>query len=223
MMIERNFGLWVRDGAMGVGTLTFYDTNTGKIAALGHGISDYDLKELIDVDEGFVNVASVVSVKKGVKNEPGEIKGLLNEKVQIGTIELNNECGIYGSFDEKCELLKEKKEVLVASKNEIKTGPAKIYCSIERDGVPREYDIEIIRISDLTGVKSKGMIIEVTDERLLNKTGGIVQGMSGSPIVQNGKFIGAVTHVYVNDPTRGYAIFGETMLEQINELDKEKI
>ncbi len=218
---RKKLGLWVRDGAMGVGTLTFYDKQTGKIGALGHGISDMDLKELIDVDEGFLNLANIISVKKGLKNEPGEIRGMLNERVEIGKITLNNECGIYGEYDKECDLLNNRKEVFVASKNEIETGPATIYCSIDGDGVPKEYNINVVKKSDLIGIKSKGMIIEVTDEELLQKTGGIIQGMSGSPILQNGKFIGAVTHVYVNDPTRGYAIFAESMLEQLNELDNK--
>ena len=216
-------GLWVRDGAMGVGTLTFYDTTSGKICALGHGISDSDLKELIDVDEGFLNLATVVSITKGYKGSPGEIKGLLDDSVKIGEIELNNECGIYGEYDVESNFFREREEVLLASRNEIEIGPATIYCTVEADGIPKEYDIEIIKISNLTGSKSKGMIIEVTDEELLEKTGGIIQGMSGSPIMQNGKFIGAVTHVYVNDPTRGYAIFGETMLEQINSLNGKEV
>ena len=218
---RKKLGLWVRDGAMGVGTLTFYDKQTGKIGALGHGISDMDLKELIDVDEGFLNLANIISVKKGLKNEPGEIRGMLNERVEIGKITLNNECGIYGEYDKECDLLNNRKEVFVASKNEIETGPATIYCSIDGDGVPKEYNINVVKKSDLIGIKSKGMIIEVTDEELLQKTGGIIQGMSGSPILQNGKFIGAVTHVYVNDPTRGYAIFAESMLEQLNELNNK--
>lgn len=214
----KRLGLWVRDGAMGVGTLTFYDKENGKIAALGHGISDVDLKQLIDVDEGFLNLASIISIKKGAKNNPGEIKGMLNEKVEIGKISLNNDCGIYGEYNDDCEIFSNRQEVFVASKNEIEEGMATLYCSLDGDGVPREYEIKIVKISDYAGTKSKGMIIEVTDEDLLNKTGGIVQGMSGSPIIQNGKFIGAVTHVYVNDPTRGYAIFAETMLEQLNKI-----
>lgn len=220
---ENKLGFWVRDGAMGVGTLTFYDTTSGKICALGHGISDYDLKQLIDVDEGFLNLASIISITKGYKGAPGEIKGLLDEKVKIGEIELNNECGIYGDYEKESNFLRERREVLVASKNEINEGKATIYCTVEPNGRPEEYEIEISKISNFNGAKSKGMIIKVTDEELLSKTGGIIQGMSGSPIVQNGKFIGAVTHVYVNDPTRGYAIFGETMLEQINSLKKEEV
>lgn len=220
---RKKLGLWVRDGAMGVGTLTFYDKENGKVAALGHGISDIDLKELIDVDEGYLNLANIVSIKKGQKSKPGEIKGMLNEKIQIGKISINNECGIYGDYNSECNILANRKEVFVASKNEIETGPATIYCSLDSDSIPKEYEINIVKISDLIGTKSKGMVIEVTDKNLLEKTGGIIQGMSGSPIIQNGKFIGAVTHVYVNDPTRGYAIFGETMIEQINNLETKGV
>ena len=175
---------------MGVGTLTFYDPNSKKICALGHGISDYDIKELIEVDKGFLNLATVVELKKGYKGNPGEIKGLLDDSIRIGNIELNNECGIYGEFNEECSYFRDRKEVFVASKNEIKEGPATIYCTIEQDGIPREYDIKIIKVSDSLKTTSKGMIIEVTDEELINKTGGIIQGMSGSPILQNGKLIG---------------------------------
>ena len=209
---RKKLGLWVRDGAMGVGTLTFYDKQTGKIGALGHGISDMDLKELIDVDEGFLNLANIISVKKGLKNEPGEIRGMLNERVEIGKITLNNECGIYGEYDKECDLLNNRKEVFVASKNEIETGPATIYCSIDGDGMPKEYNINVVKKSDLIGIKSKGMIIEVTDEELLQKTGGIIQGMSGSPILQNGKIVGAVTHVFVSDPTKGYGVYIDWMM-----------
>ena len=170
-MAEKNFGLWVRDGAMGVGTLTFYDSTTGKVAALGHGISDQNIKKLIDVDKGYLNLASIVSIKKGVRSEPGEIRGMLNERSSIGEIELNNECGIYGSYDLESDILKDGKEVLVASRNEIEEGNAQIYCALEGDGVPREYDIEIVRISNLAGAKSKGMIIKVTDVNLIKRRG----------------------------------------------------
>ena len=131
----------------------------------------------------------MVSVTKGYKGSPGEIKGLLDDMVKIGGIELNNECGIYGDYDVESNFFRDRKEVFVASRNEIKTGPATIYCTVETDGTPKEYDIEIVKISDSSNVTSKGMIIEVTDEELLEKTGGIIQGMSGSPIMQNGKLI----------------------------------
>ena len=211
----RRLGLWVRDGAMGVGTLTFYDEKNDVYGALGHGISDYDLKELIDVDTGTLNIASVMEINKGTKNSPGEIKGLLNEKVEIGTIEKNNSNGIYGTFSGDNNYFRGRKEVLVASKNEIKLGNAKVVCTVDEDNIPKEYDIEIVKVADNPNVSSKGMIIKVTDEELLDKTGGIIQGMSGSPILQDGKLIGAVTHVYLSDPTKGYAIFAETMIKEL--------
>ena len=211
----RRLGLWVRDGAMGVGTLTFYDDKNEVYGALGHGISDYDLKELIDVDTGTLNIASVMEINKGTKNSPGEIKGLLNEKVEIGTIEKNNSNGIYGTFSGDNSYFRGRQEVLVASKNEIKLGDAKVVCTVDEDNIPKEYDIEIVKIADNPNVSSKGMIIKVTDDELLEKTGGIIQGMSGSPILQDGKLIGAVTHVYLSDPTKGYAIFAETMIKEL--------
>lgn len=210
----QKLGLWVRDGAMGVGTLTFYNPKTKTYGALGHGISDYDLKELIDVDTGTLNIASILDITKGMKSSPGEIKGLLNEAMQIGTIELNNGNGIYGSFSNENNYFHGREEVLVASKNEIKLGKATIMCTVDKDNIPKEYEIEILKVADNPNVSSKGMIIKVTDEELLEKTGGIIQGMSGSPILQDGKLIGAVTHVYVNDPTKGYAIFAETMIKE---------
>ena len=215
---SNKLGLWVRDGAMGVGTLTFYDVATHKICALGHGISDVDLKQLIDVDEGTIHSSVVVSISKGKRGSPGEIRGLLIEENLIGNIELNNEYGVYGKYDEESNLLTDRPEFLVASKNEISLGEAKMYCTIDENGVPKPYDIKIIRIMNQENAGSKGMVIEVTDEELLEKTGGIIQGMSGSPIVQDDKFVGAVTHVYVNDPTRGYAILAETMLSEMQHI-----
>ena len=211
----KRLGLWVRDGAMGVGTLTFYDENNNAYGALGHGISDYDLKELIDVDTGTLNIASVMEVTKGTKNVPGEIKGLLNEKKEIGSIKKNNVNGIYGVFSGDSEHFRARDEVLVASKNEIKLGKAIVVCTVDDDNIPKEYEIEIVKIADNPNVSSKGMIIKVTDENLLEKTGGIIQGMSGSPIIQDGRLIGAITHVYLSDPTKGYAIFAETMIKEL--------
>lgn len=198
------------------GTLSFYMPSSKKYGALGHGISDYDVKELIDIESGTLNLASILDIKKGLKNSPGEIKGLLNDDVKIGTIEKNNENGIYGVFEDTSNYFKGRKEVLVASKNEIELGKAYVVCTVDKDNVPKEYEISIENISSNPNVSSKGMIIKVTDEELLSKTGGIIQGMSGSPIIQNGKFIGAITHVYVNDPTKGYAIFADTMLKEAN-------
>ena len=204
-------GLWVRDGAMGVGTLTFINTENKTFAALGHGISDFDVKELIVPDSGVVNVASILDVRKGEKNSPGEIKGLLVEDVEIGTIEENNENGIFGKSEELSNYFRGRKTLPVASKNEVELGKASIYCTVDKDNYPKEYEVKILKTSDALN-STKGMMIKVTDEELIKKTGGIVQGMSGSPIIQNGKLIGAVTHVYVSDPTRGYGIFIENMM-----------
>ncbi len=189
-------GLWVRDGAMGVGTLTFYNPANKTFAALGHGISDFDVKELITPDTGVVNIASVLNITKGKKDAPGEIKGLLLEEFEIGDIVTNNENGIFGNFKDTNNYFRGRKEVSVASKNEIEIGPATIYSTVDKDGYPKEYDVEILKISDVNSA-TKGMMIKVVDEELIKKTGGIVQGMSGSPILQNGKLVGAVTHVYV--------------------------
>lgn len=214
---KQKLGLWVRDGAMGVGTLTFYDPVSNEYAALGHGISDLDVKDLIDVESGSLNVASILDVKKGAKGDAGEIRGLLNEKEEIGNIEKNNENGIYGEVTNKDNYFHGREEVLVASKNEVKTGEATIICTIDSDNVPKEYQIEILKTAESPSIATKGMMIKVIDEELLEKTGGIIQGMSGSPILQDGKLIGAVTHVYVNDPTKGYAIFAENMIQELRE------
>ena len=215
---ENKLGLWVRDGAIGVGTLTFYDPSNGSFCALGHGISDVDIKELIDVDVGYLNLATVASVTKGQKGFPGEMKGILEEDGQIGNITLNKEDGIYGKYEEGSNLFLDRPEVTVASKQEIQIGPAKMYCTVEEYGKPKAYDIKVNRVLNRNDKESKGMIIEVTDVELLEKTGGIIQGMSGSPIIQNNKLIGAVTHVYVNPPTKGYAILAESMMNEMSQF-----
>ena len=208
-------GLWVRDGAMGVGTLTFYSPEYFSYAALGHGISDEDSKKLISIGSGEIFDANVISITKGRNEYPGELKGFLNENKECGNIEINSKNGIYGNFsgDEKFNI---REKVEIASKNEVQLGKAQIRCTIDESQEVKEYDIEIIKVCTSAFSEINGMIIKVTDEELLRKTGGIIQGMSGSPIIQNGKLIGAVTHVYVNDPTKGYAIFAETMVNEIN-------
>ena len=210
-------GLWVRDGAMGVGTLTFYSPKHYSYAALGHGISDEDSKELISVSSGEIFDANVVSITKGRNEYPGELKGFLNENEKCGDIDINSKNGIYGNYsgDEKFNI---REKVEVASKNEVQLGKAKIRCTIDESQDIKEYDIEIVKASISAFSETNGMIIKVTDEELLRKTGGIIQGMSGSPIIQNGKIIGAVTHVYVNDPTKGYAIFAETMVNELEDM-----
>jgi len=208
-------GLWVRDGAMGIGTLSFVDIETGKFAALGHGVSDSDIKKKLDIESGTLNDVKIISICKGEKDNPGEILGVLDSNKIVGKVEKNSNIGIYGTLSkEKVNQYNQKNAVKIASRKEIELGKATILCTLE-DGITEEYDIEIQKkYLDKTST-SKCMIIKVTDDRLFEKTGGIVQGMSGSPILQNGKLIGAVTHVFVSDSTRGYAVFADMMLKEM--------
>jgi len=208
-------GLWIRDGAMGIGTLSFVDKETGKFAALGHGVSDTDTKEKIQIGSGTLNTAKIVSITASKKDNPGEILGVLDSNKVIGNIEKNSEIGIYGNLmPTKLNDYDESNAVKIASRNEIKLGKASILCTLENDKT-EEYEIEIQKKYLDKDASSKCMIIKVTDERLLAKTGGIIQGMSGSPILQNGKLIGAITHVFVSDATRGYAVFADMMIEEM--------
>ncbi len=186
---EYKIGLWVRDGAMGIGTLSFVDLETGRFAALGHGVSDGDTKERIILDSGTLNEAKIVSVTKGKKDRPGEILGVLDSDYIVGNIDSNSNIGIYGTLTEKkLSEFEENQAVKVASRNEIELGKATILCTVE-DGITEEYEIEIQKKYIDRNASSKCMIIKVTDKSLLEKTGGIIQGMSGSPILQNGKLI----------------------------------
>jgi len=208
-------GLWVRDGAMGIGTVSFIDVETGKFAALGHGVSDMDSKEKIAIEDGTLNEVKVVSITKGKKDSPGEILGVLDSDKIVGNIEKNTNIGIYGTLAaEKLAEYRHDKAVKIASRKEIELGKATILCTLE-EGKTEEFEIEIQKKYLEKENDSKCMIIKVTDENLLAKTGGIIQGMSGSPILQNGKLIGSITHVFVNDPTRGYAVFADSMLDEI--------
>lgn len=208
-------GLWIRDGAMGVGTLTFYSPENLKFAALGHGISDEDSKSLIKLEKGNIYGAKVLSVNKGKSEAPGEIKGYLDEYNEFGNISINSNNGIYGEMNNIESDIITREKMPVASRNEIEIGPANILCTVDQSQEIKSYDIEVVKISNSVSNDAKGMVIKVTDEELIAKTGGIVQGMSGSPIIQNGKLIGAVTHVYVSQPTKGYAIFADTMISEM--------
>ena len=213
---EYKIGLWVRDGAVGIGTATYYDPSTGKIATLGHGIVDIDTDSLITVDSGTITKARISKIIKGEEGFPGEIKGSLIESEVIGNININTKFGIYGNIFSTTTLeLENTGEMEVALIEEIKKGSAKVVLALE-DGERKEYDIEIKKIYRNNTEDNKSMLIEITDEELIEKTGGIVQGMSGAPIIQNGKFVGAITHVLVNNPKQGYALFGETMIKQMN-------
>ncbi len=206
-----HIGLWVRDSTAGIGTLTFYDEKTGRFGALGHGITDIDTGTLMAVKSGEILESNILGVKMGKSGIPGELKGIFTEGTKLGTIQTNTEIGIYGKLDKLAVQRIEGKVYPVGVRAEITEGPATILSNIDGKKI-EEFCILVQRVSRQNLNGSKGMIIKITDERLLNTTGGIVQGMSGSPIIQNGKIIGAVTHVLVNDPTRGYGIFIEAML-----------
>lgn len=198
----------------GVGTATFYEPSTGMFASLGHGITDIDTGDLITISNGELVTTNIVSVQKGEKGKPGELKGSIESSKTIGDVSKNTSFGIFGKITNKSNLKISEQEMEVATREEIKTGKAQIICEIE-DGKKEHYDIEIQKVYTSNNRDNKSMLIKVTDKKLLEKTGGIIQGMSGSPIIQNNKFIGAVTHVLVNDPTSGYGVFADIMLKQI--------
>ena len=215
---EYKLGLWVRDAAAGVGTLTFYEPSTAKFAALGHGIVDVDTGDIINIANGELVTSNLVAIKKGEKGTPGEIKGSIDSGVTIGNISKNTNFGVFGLVSNKNNLnLNGAKEYEVALRSEIQTGEAEIICELE-NGKKEQYKIEISKIYTSNNYDNKSMMIKITDERLLQKTGGIIQGMSGSPIIQNGKFVGAITNVLVSDPTTGYAIFGDLMVKQMKSV-----
>ena len=216
---EYKLGLWVRDSAAGVGTVTFYEPSTQSFGALGHGITDVDTGDLLNIASGEFVTAKVLNIKKGEDGNPGKIQGTVEEQETIGEITKNTEFGIYGKIQVLSSLnIDTSKEMEVAMREEIETGKATILCSLDNQTV-KEYEIEITKIYRDNNYNNKSMEIKVTDDELIEKTGGIIQGMSGSPIIQNGKFVGAVTHVLVNSSTEGYAIFGDLMLKQSKEVN----
>ena len=198
-------GMWVRDSAAGIGTMTFYNQETQVFGALGHPICDVDTKNTVLVSDGSIADCNIFSAKCGKRGEPGELIGTI-AKNHIGTVLANNQFGIFGIAD-----VQDGTPIPVATKFMVKEASAQILCDVG-DGT-RPYDIYIEHVSPQKSDSNKAMVIKITDEALISKTGGIVQGMSGAPIVQDGRFVGAVTHVFVDDPTKGYAIFAETMLD----------
>ena len=216
---EYKLGLWVRDAAAGVGTLTFYEPNTNLFMALGHGISDIDTEKIVDIASGELITASILTIKKGVKGTPGEIRGTIENGNNIGKIGKNTNLGVYGTVTNKNYLdISGMEEMKVATRSEIQEGKAQIICQLDNNG-RKTYEIEIEKIYLANNTDNKSMLIKVTDKELLEKTGGIIQGMSGAPVIQNGKFVGAVTNVLVNDPTQGYAIFGDMMIKQMRSVE----
>ena len=216
---EYKLGLWVRDAAAGVGTLTFYEPSTERFACLGHGINDVDTYELIDIASGELVTTNILDIVKGTDGAPGEIRGSIERGVTLGQIEKNTAFGVYGKMSNLGRLnVSNSAEVEVANRSEIQTGKAEILCELE-NGKTERYEIEIQKLFLENNQDNKSMLIKVTDEELIEKTGGIIQGMSGAPILQNGKFIGAVTHVLVNDSKVGYAVFADMMIKQMREVE----
>jgi len=212
-------GLFIRDEAAGIGTLTFINPQTNTFGALGHVITDTDTNNQIELSDGKIVESNIYAIDKGKRGDPGEKIGtFMPESSFSGKIEQNTSSGIFGKYEGKINNPFYSSPIPIAWESEIKTGPAKIY-TVLKDNKIEEFDIKIEKIMHYRN-DNKNMIIRVTDPQLLDKTGGIVQGMSGSPIIQNGKIIGAVTHVFVNDSTRGYAVFIKKMLDESGILNK---
>lgn len=217
-------GLYIRDSAAGIGTMTFYEPKSKKYGALGHVISDMDTKKPIVVEDGEIVRSTVTSIEKGTGGNPGEkLARFSSDRNIIGDINRNSPFGIFGTLNQTIENNISDKALPVALSNEVKEGPAEILTVIENDKVEK-FNIEIVSTTPQKFPATKGMVLKITDQKLLKKTGGIVQGMSGSPIIQNGKVVGAVTHVFVNDPTSGYGVHIEWMLSEagIDIYGKEK-
>lgn len=215
---KRKAGLWVRDSTAGVGTMTFYDPETGVFGGLGHAICDVDTGTEVPFKEGYAVETVVSGCYKGGQGVTGELCGVFQENT-LGVLYENNAAGVYGrlqTFDKTAETLP------VATAKEVKTGAAQIISTVDDTG-PHSYDIQIIKIYPNSEENGKNMIIEVTDSDLIQKTGGIIQGMSGSPIIQNGMLVGAVTHVFVNNALQGYGIFADTMLNQSKTVETETL
>lgn len=212
---ERNCyigGMWVRDSTAGIGTMTFLDKSSGMFAGLGHPICDADTGEIVPVSSGKAVPVEITGTVKGRSGIPGELDGCFVSGDCIGDLEINNRCGIFGKLSDKAIETCQGEEYKMGFKQEVDTGRAYILCTTVGN-TPQRYEIEIERIDYSGDDSTKNMIIRITDENLIEKTGGIVQGMSGSPIIQNEKIVGAVTHVFISDPTRGYGIFAENMSE----------
>lgn len=214
---QYRIGIWVRDSSAGIGTLTFIDPSSNIYGALGHGISDIDTGSLLQVGSGQLMKSNIVSIKKGGKGTPGELEGdFLTRNEVIGDIELNSHFGVYGRLYDD-QIRQKGRAISIGSHSLVHVGRAFILASIRGDSV-EEFEIEIQKIARWDLGSTKNMVIRITDKRLLETTGGIVQGMSGSPIIQDGKLVGAVTHVFINDPERGYGVFIESMLQQAKNL-----
>jgi len=210
---EYKIGLWIRDSTQGIGTLTYIDPETGSFGALGHGITDTDTKKLMPIRDGNIITTTITHIKKGKRGVPGEISGIIDysDKNIIGEVRDNTSIGIYGELDKSIVEHMAYHKVPIAFQDEVHEGKASILVDLTNDKI-EEYEVYIQKVSKYSNEPAKGMVIKIVDARLLNLTNGIIQGMSGSPILQDGKLIGAVTHVFIQDPTRGYGIFIENMI-----------
>lgn len=212
-------GLWVRDAAAGVGTVSFYEPETKTFAALGHGIQDIDTGKLLKIAKGDFVTTKIISITKGKKGTPGKIQGSIENSTTIGKVGKNTEFGVFGTLNNTTVLNINKNDAIeVASRDEIKEGKATIISTVE-EGKKKQYEIEIQKIYRHNNENNKSMLVKVTDKELLEKTGGIVQGMSGSPIIQNNKLVGVLTHVLVGEPETGYAVFADLMIKQSREVE----
>ncbi len=208
---HRRMGIYVKNSVAGVGTMTYVEKDSLRFAALGHGVTDANTGVILPMQSATLYKTQILNIKKGQKGIPGEIAGALDEGNLIGECTANSSGGIFGvltSYTPHGEAM------YAAPRNKVEKGDAKIICTVDKSNTPREYSVEILSVNRLYTSKTKSFVIKVTDKELLDKTGGIIQGMSGSPVIQNGKLVGAVTHVFVNDPTRGYGIFIENMLSE---------
>ena len=210
---EVKFGFWARENIAGIGTVTFIDPETGKFSAIGHGISDSETGSLIDIETGTISRANITSIKLGKKGEPGEIIGYIMKNEDLGTVEDNTNFGIYGNINDASMGYFSNNLIEVGKKEEIKIGPAQIYSCVNNE--IQTYDVEITKIFYQNKPSEKSFVIKIVDNDLLELTNGIIQGMSGCPVIQNNKIVGAVTHVFMNDPTKGYGIYIEWIFDQI--------
>lgn len=203
-------GAWIRDSMAGIGTMTFYDPHSKVFGALGHGVNDVDTARLMTMQSGSILYSTVNDVKKGCAGEPGELHGSFDAQRDLGRLYANTDAGIFGTMEQP--VTEAVQPIPIAARDEVRPGAATILSNVAGDEV-KEYQVDIVHVYPAQAGELRNLMLKVTDPELLEKTGGIVQGMSGSPIIQNGKLVGAVTHVLVNDPTRGYGIFIENMLD----------
>ena len=208
-------GLWVKDDVSGIGTLTYIAKDSGRFGALGHAISDNDTKTIYNINSGEMYPCTVIGLKKGAKGRAGELRGLFmqGKSNKIGNVDKNCESGVFGFVCTNKHIEAGKDEFEIGGRLFAKPGKAYIRTAIDGN-LKKDYEIEIVKTNYQSSSNEKSMIIRVTDKALINKTGGIIQGMSGSPIIQNGKIIGAVTHVFLNDPTKGFGVYLDWMINQ---------